>query len=63
MFRDKTIREEVKQLTIESYRWGGELLKAQLTGLKPVQLTELETAFGEVADAGPAKPTRLLLHY
>ena len=40
--RDKTVREEGKQLIIESYRWVGDIMKQQLTNLKPVQLSELE---------------------
>ena len=58
--RDKTVREEGKQLIIESYRWVGDIMKQQLSGLKPVQLTELEQEFEKVQEAGRAKPTRYL---
>ncbi len=58
--RDKTIREEGKQLIIESYRWVGDIMKQQLSGLKPVQLTELEEEFAKVSEAGKAKPTKYL---
>lgn len=58
--RDKNIREEGKQLIVESYRWVGDIMKQQLTGLKPVQLTELEAEFGKVSEAGRAKPERYL---
>lgn len=58
--RDKTVREEGKLLIIESYRWVGDIMKQQLTGLKPVQLTELDTEFEKVAEAGKAKPERYL---
>lgn len=56
--RDKTIREEGKQLIIESFRWVGDIMKQQLSGLKPVQLSELEQEFEKVQEAGRAKPTR-----
>jgi len=58
--RDKGIREEGKQLIIESYRWVGDIMKQQLNGLKAVQLTELEQEFEKVSGAGRAKPTRYL---
>jgi len=57
--RDKTVREEGKQLIIESYRWIGDLMKQQLSGLKPVQITELEAEF-EKLEATKPKPERLL---
>ena len=57
--RDKTVREEGKQLIIEGYRWVGDVMKQQLTGIKPVQLAELETEFA-IMDGAKAKPERLL---
>ncbi|RWS17773.1 cytoskeleton-associated protein 5-like protein [Dinothrombium tinctorium] len=57
--KDKNIREEAKQLTIEIYRWLKDGLKPQLQNLKPVQLTELEGEFAKVKDEKPA-PTRYL---
>ena len=36
--RDKTVREEGKQLVVEIYRWIGAALKPQLQSLKPVQV-------------------------
>ncbi|QQP52549.1 Cytoskeleton associated protein 5, partial [Caligus rogercresseyi] len=56
--RDKGIREECKKLIIESYRWVGEVMKTQLSGLKPVQLTELETEFEKLE--GKARPERFI---
>jgi cytoskeleton-associated protein 5 len=59
--RDKGIRDDGKQLIVEAYRWVGDLMKQQLSGLKPVQLTELETEFEKIrSDAGRAKPERYL---
>ena len=57
--RDKGVREEGKQLIVEAYRWVGDVMKQQLTGIKPVQLSELETEFGNL-DGAKAKPERLL---
>ena len=57
--RDKTVREEGKGLIIEAYRWVGDLMKQQLTGVKPVQMTELEDEFSKSAGEKP-KPERLL---
>ena len=36
------------------------MMKSQLSGLKPVQLTELETEFGNLEGVGRAKPERWL---
>lgn len=36
--RDKTVRDETKQLAVEIYRWIGPALKPQLANLKPVQV-------------------------
>lgn len=58
--RDKDVREGGKRLIIEAYRWIGEVMKSQLTGLKPVQLSELETEFGNIEGVGKAKPERWL---
>lgn len=57
--RDKNVREETKQLSIELFRWMKDALKPQLSGLKPVQLTELETEF-EKLSGEKATPTRFL---
>ena len=57
--RDKTVREEGKQLIVEAYRWVGAVMKQQLSGIKPVQLAELETEFASM-DGAKAKPERLL---
>ncbi|XP_049764940.1 protein mini spindles [Schistocerca cancellata] len=57
--RDKTVRDEGKALVIEMYRWIGAALKPQLTALKPVQVTELETEFEKVKGMKVA-PTRYL---
>ncbi|XP_015926242.1 cytoskeleton-associated protein 5 [Parasteatoda tepidariorum] len=57
--RDKTVREESKQLCIEIYRWVGEAIKPQMASLKPVTLTELENEFKNIAGEVPV-PTRYL---
>ena len=46
--RDKTVREETKLLVVEIYRWIGAAFMPQLSNLKPVQLTELQTEFDKV---------------
>jgi len=58
--RDKDVREGGKKLIIEAYRWVGDIMKSQLTGLKPVQLSELDTEFGNLEGVGKAKPERWL---
>ena len=45
-------------MIIESYRWVGDIMKQQLNGVKPVQMTELEAEF-EKAE-GKARPERYL---
>ena len=57
--RDKTVRDESKQLAIEIYRWMKDAFKSQLSGLKPVTLSELETEFEKVATDRPS-PSRYL---
>lgn len=57
--RDKSVRDEGKALVIEMYKWIGAALKPQLTALKPVQVTELETEFEKVKGMKVA-PTRYL---
>ncbi|KAF2350520.1 CLASP N-terminal domain [Trinorchestia longiramus] len=47
--RDKSVREEGKKLVVEMYRWIGDALKPQLTALKPVQVSELESEFEKLA--------------
>ncbi len=55
------MRDEGKKLIVESYHWVGAIMKQQLSGLKPVQLTELEAEFEKVeSEAGRAKPERYL---
>ena len=46
--RDKTVREETKQLVIEIYRWIGAAFMPQLSNLKPVQMNELQNEFEKV---------------
>ncbi|CAB0005062.1 unnamed protein product [Nesidiocoris tenuis] len=59
--RDKTVRQEAKQLLIEIYRWLGPALASQLSSLKTAQLTEMNAAFEQLDQAeGRAVPTRLL---
>src|SRR6218665_958361 len=43
--RDKTVRDETKQLAVEIYRWIGPALKPQLTNLKPLQVRLLLTGY------------------
>ena len=54
------MRTEGKSLIAEAYRWVGDVMKQQLSGLQPVQLKELEVLFEEGAAAGKAKPERYL---
>lgn len=57
--RDKAVRDEAKQLTIEIFRWIGPVFKTQIQSLPQVVLTELETEF-EKAKNDKAIPTRYL---
>lgn len=57
--RDKTVREEAKQLTIEIYRWIGPVFKTQIQSLPQVVLTELEAEFEKVKNE-KAIPSRYL---
>ncbi|CAH0561278.1 unnamed protein product [Brassicogethes aeneus] len=57
--RDKSVRDEARQMVIEMYRWIGPALKTQLTNLQPVQITELEAEFGKI-EGQKASPTRYI---
>lgn len=57
--RDKTVRDEAKQLTIEIFRWIGPVFKTQIQSLSAVTLAELEAEF-EKAKNDKAAPTRWL---
>lgn len=57
--RDKTVREEAKQLTIEIFRWIGPVFKTQIQSLPQVVLTELETEFEKAKNDKPI-PSRYL---
>ncbi|XP_055907668.1 protein mini spindles isoform X2 [Eupeodes corollae] len=57
--RDKTVREEGKQLAIEIYRWIGAAMKAQIASLPQVTITELENEFEKLKGEKP-EPTRYL---
>lgn len=57
--RDKTVRDEGKQLTIEIFKWIGAALKPQLASLAPVLVTELEAEFEKVKSEKPV-PSRYL---
>ncbi|KAL5108615.1 Cytoskeleton-associated protein 5 [Taenia crassiceps] len=57
--RDPNIRNESKELVVEMYRWAGAPIKTQLSGLKPVQLAELENEFVKCSGQKPV-PTRYL---
>ncbi|KAF7730601.1 Microtubule-associated protein, microtubule dynamics during spindle orientation [Apophysomyces ossiformis] len=56
---DKNVRAEASALTIELYRWLGPALNQQLSGLKPVQIKELEEAFSKLPAEKPS-PERLI---
>ncbi|XP_014225605.1 protein mini spindles isoform X1 [Trichogramma pretiosum] len=57
--RDKNVRDETKALVVEIYRWLGPSFKQQLSNLKPVQLSELETEFNNLGN-DKAVPNRYL---
>lgn len=57
--RDKTVRDEAKQLTIEIFRWIGPVFKTQIQSVPQVMLTELETEFEKVKN-DKAVPIRYL---
>ncbi|CAO3595984.1 unnamed protein product [Absidia cylindrospora] len=56
---DKNVRAETSTLTIEIYKWIGSALTPLLSDLKPVQMKELEEAFGKLPLERPS-PERLL---
>ncbi|KAH6946074.1 hypothetical protein HPB50_011473 [Hyalomma asiaticum] len=55
--KDKTVREESKQLTFELYRWIGDALQPHLQSLKPFLVSELRAVFAKV-DKRTASPER-----
>ncbi|KAL7034397.1 hypothetical protein ACKWTF_007947 [Chironomus riparius] len=57
--RDKTVRDEAKQLTIEIFRWIGPVFKTQIQSLPQVVLNELEAEFDKVKNE-KAVPSRYL---
>lgn len=57
--RDKTVRDEAKQLTIEIFRWIGPVFKTQIQSLPQVILNELDAEFEKVKNQ-KAVPTRYL---
>lgn len=57
--RDKAVRDESKQLTVEIFRWIGPVFKAQIASLPQVVLTELEAEFEKVK-SDKAIPSRYL---
>ncbi|XP_017478345.1 PREDICTED: cytoskeleton-associated protein 5 isoform X2 [Rhagoletis zephyria] len=57
--RDKTVRDEGKQLAIEIYRWIGAAMKPQITSLPQVTLKELEDEFDKLKGE-KAEPIRYL---
>lgn len=57
--RDKAVRDETKQLTIEIFRWIGPVFKTQIQSVPQVMLTELEAEFEKVK-GDKAIPTRYL---
>ncbi|XP_066276419.1 cytoskeleton-associated protein 5-like isoform X5 [Branchiostoma lanceolatum] len=57
--KDKTVREEAKQLSLEIYRWIGPAFTGALQGVKPVVMKELEDEW-EKLPKKPARQTRFL---
>ncbi|XP_050341877.1 protein mini spindles isoform X2 [Bactrocera neohumeralis] len=57
--RDKTVRDEGKQLAVEIYRWIGAAMKPQITTLPQVTLKELEDEFDKLKGE-KAEPSRYL---
>lgn len=57
--RDKLVRDEAKQLTVEIFRWIGPVFKTQIQSVPQVTLTELEAEFEKVKN-DRAVPTRYL---
>ncbi|KAG1588318.1 hypothetical protein G6F48_005356 [Rhizopus delemar] len=56
---DKSVRAETFALTVDIYHWLGQSIMTSLSGLKPVQLKELEEAFQKLP-AGKPTPERLV---
>ncbi|GBP43034.1 Protein mini spindles [Eumeta japonica] len=56
--RDKTVRDEMKALVVEMYRWIGAAIEPHIASLQPVVQQELREAFG--TNSGGAHPTRYL---
>lgn len=57
--KDKSARDESKQLAIEIYRWMKDAFKSQLSNLKPVLLAELESEFEKIS-CEKASPVRFI---
>ncbi|KAK9387263.1 armadillo-type protein [Lipomyces mesembrius] len=58
---DKNVRAEAANLTVELYKWMGDVLKmGLLSDLKPVQQKELEEAFESVKGSAPQQERFLL---
>ncbi|CAF1056931.1 unnamed protein product [Didymodactylos carnosus] len=49
--RDKSVRDESKQLLIEVYKWIGQTLMPLIQNVKPIQLQELQTEFDKINPA------------
>ncbi|KRG01671.1 protein mini spindles isoform X3 [Drosophila mojavensis] len=57
--RDKAVRDETKQLAVESYRWIGAVMKTHISSLPQVTIKELEDEFDKLK-GDRAEPTRYL---
>ncbi|CAG9764905.1 unnamed protein product [Ceutorhynchus assimilis] len=59
--RDKTVRDEARNMVIELHKWMGPSLRNHLqnANLQPVQMTELETEFAKI-EGQKAVPTRYI---
>jgi cytoskeleton-associated protein 5 len=51
--RDKNVRQEAQNLTVELYRWVGSALMGSLNELKPVQLKDLNSVFEQITSEKP----------
>ncbi|KRF82972.1 protein mini spindles isoform X3 [Drosophila virilis] len=57
--RDKAVRDETKQLAVESYRWIGSVMRTHIASLPQVTLKELEDEFDKLKGER-AEPSRYL---
>nr|XP_039262114.1 cytoskeleton-associated protein 5-like [Styela clava] len=58
--RDKNVREAVKALAVEIYKWVGSAIKASLQNINPVMLKELEEEWTKAEASGRSTQTRFM---